>query len=403
VDERRILDLDQQAVESAKQYPRERGLFSALAAESGRPFVALVGPRGAGKTVLLRQMRSARPRSLYVSADTLDPEERLADVLRLFSERYRISSFFIDEIHFLKHFAAGLKQIYDFADASIWFSSSVALSLYSAAWDLSRRVVRHTLLPFSFREYLAFRFGLELDPLPLDTTLRQAIPSEHLRTSYRFEEYLCGGLFPHTLEAGVRLQSFENILNKILTGDIPSLEPSLTVDDLRNIGRTLSFVGNATGDEVNYSSTSRNAGVTKYKAERYLELLERSFVVRRVFPAGASVLKEPKVLLVPPYRLLYRPLEQCVGQLREDFFALAMDQHGLDFRYLKNTRGGKTPDFLIDVGGSATVVEVGGKNKGRSQFKGIDYQRKVVLYQAGESAFTGAGGRVPLHCIGFPA
>ena len=401
MDEQKVLELDEKSVQSVKQYPRKRGLFSVLADESGRPFVALVGPRGTGKTVLLRQLRSGRPASLYISADTLVPGDRLADVVRLFSERYRVTSFFIDEIHFLKHYAADLKEIYDFSNVSIWFSSSVALSLYSTAWDLSRRVVRHILLPFSFREYLSFRFGLELDPLALETVLEEEIPPDHLKTSYRFEEYLCGGLFPHTLESGIKLQSFENIVNKILTGDIPSLEPSLTMDDLGNISRTLAFVGNAAGDEVNYSSTSRNAGVTKYKAERYLELLERSFVVRRVFPAGANVLKEPKVLLVPPYRLLYRPLEQCVGQLREDFFALAMDQHGLEFRYLKNTRGGKTPDFLLDLSGSATVVEIGGRRKGRSQFKGIDYRRKVVLYQAGESAVAGAD-RVPLHCIGFP-
>jgi len=261
-------------------------------------------------------------------------------------------------------------------------------------------VIRHVLLPFSFREYLGFRFGLELAALPLDCLFRGPPPPDHLRASHRFKEYLCGGLFPHTLEAGVRLQTFENIVTKILTGDIPSLDCSPTMDDLAQIRRTLTFVGSAGGDEVNYSSVSRNAGVTKYKAERYLELLERSFLVRRVFPAGANVLKEPKVLLVPPYRLLYRPLEQCIGQLREDFFALAMDQHGLEFRYLKSTRGGKTPDFLLDLDGSATVVEVGGRRKGRSQFKGVDYERKVVLYQAGESAGPGAG-RVPLHCIGF--
>lgn len=277
----------------------------------------------------------------------------------------------------------------------------MALSLYSTAWDLSRRVIRHILLPFTFREYLAFRFGLELDPLPLETALRHPVPAAHLRTSYRLEGYLSGGLFPHTLESGTRLQAFENIVQKTLTGDIPSLEPSLTLDDLRNVERTLAFVGNASGDEVNYSSTARNAGVTKYKAEKYLELLERSFVVRRVFPAGAHVLKEPKLLLLPPYRLLYRPIEQCIGQLREDFFALAMDQHGLEFRYLKSTRGRKTPDFLLDLGGSVTVLEVGGRGKGRSRFKNIDYDRKVVLYQAGESAASG-GDRIPLHCTGFP-
>lgn len=323
----------------------------------------------------------------------------------MFADGYRVRSFYIDEIHFLRHYAADLKEIYDFTDVAVWFSSSVALSLYSTAWDLSRRVIRHTLLPFSFREYLAFSHCLELDALPLGSLFQGLAPPDHLKASHRFKEYLRGGLFPHTLEAGVRLQSFQNIVTEILTGDIPSLDRSLTMDDLAQIRRTPAFVGSARGNEVNYSSVSRNAGVTKYKAERYLdwylELLERSFLVRRVFPAGANVLKEPKVLLVPPYRLLFRPLEQCIGQLREDFFALAMDQHGLEFRYLKNTRGEKTPNFLLDLEGSATVVEVGGRRKGRSQFKGIDYERKVVLYQAGESAGPGAG-RVPLHCIGFP-
>ena len=401
MDAQKVLQLDEEAVQDAKRYVRRRNLLSALAVEPGRPFVALVGPRGTGKTVLLRQMRGERAKALYISADTLDPADRLAEIIRVFADGYRVRSFYIDEIHFLRHYAADLKEIYDFTDVAVWFSSFVALSLYSTAWDLSRRVIRHTLLPFSFREYLAFRYGLELSALPLSSLFQGPAPLDHLKTSHRFKEYLCGGLFPHTLEAGVRLQSFQNIATKILTGDIPSLDRSLTMDDLTQIRRTLAFVGSAGGDEVNYSSTSRNAGVTKYKAERYLDLLERSFLVRRVFPAGANVLKEPKVLLVPPYRLLYRPLEQCIGQLREDFFALAMDQHGLEFRYLKNTRGGKTPDFLLDLEGSATVVEVGGRRKGRSQFKGVDYERKVVLYQAGESSGAGAG-RFPLHCIGFP-
>ena len=38
--------------------------------------------------------------------------------------------------------------------------------------------------------------------------------------------------------------------------------------------------------------------------------------------------------------------------------------------------------------------------RGRSQFKGLTYDRKVVLFHGDDQAHT-PGHRVPLHCIGF--
>ena len=119
-----------------------------------------------------------------------------------------------------------------------------------------------------------------------------------------------------------------------------------------------------------------------------------------VFPASTNVLKEPKVVMQPPYRLLYSSYDSAIGAVREDFFALAMHQHRVAFRYAKTTRGGKTPDFIMDLDGSATVIEVGGRGKGRSQFKGVEYERKVVLFD-GENGGIRPAARVPLFYIGF--
>jgi hypothetical protein len=47
------------------------------------------------------------------------------------------------------------------------------------------------------------------------------------------------------------------------------------------------------------------------------------------------------------------------------------------------------------------ILEVGGKGKGRSQFKGLDYDTKIVLAHAAEVVPV-PGRRLPLHCIGFP-
>jgi predicted AAA+ superfamily ATPase len=67
--------------------------------------------------------------------------------------------------------------------------------------------------------------------------------------------------------------------------------------DLDMIGKLLAFIGRSPIEGINYSSISQNLGITKYMAERFVALLERSFLLRRVLPAGTNVLREPKIFL----------------------------------------------------------------------------------------------------------
>ena len=95
-------------------------------------------------------------------------------------------------------------------------------------------------------------------------------------------------------------------------------------------------------------------------------------------PKGTNILKEPKILMALPYRLLFIDYEQAVGGLREDFFVEMMRSLDIDFYYLKSTRGAKTPDYLVPFNNGDIIIEIGGKKKGREQFKGI--QTKKSLY-----------------------
>jgi predicted AAA+ superfamily ATPase len=68
----------------------------------------------------------------------------------------------LDEIHFSDDGMGALKQIYDFLDVRVFFTSSVALRIRDSVYDLARRVSLHSLDYFSFREYLEFRFAAYL-------------------------------------------------------------------------------------------------------------------------------------------------------------------------------------------------------------------------------------------------
>jgi predicted AAA+ superfamily ATPase len=373
-----LFEMDQLARSEGRQYTRKRALFEKLTDEKGRHFTGIVGPRGAGKTVLLKQLALARPDSLYVSMDTIEEDEDFFETIRFLGERHGIRLLLLDEIHLSPRLQICLKTAYELLPVRIVFTSSVALAMHDTAADLARRVKLVTLNPFTFGEYLSFSQGVDVPPLSLESLIAKDWSVEHLRHGFRFDEYLRGGLYPFALQESDSLPFLRNILEKIIRHDIP-LVARLTTDELPKIEKTLAFIGRSPVDGISYTSVARNVGVTSYKAEAYIRLLERAFVLNPVFPAGTNVLKEPKVLMRLPFRLLYQPYDQALGALREDFFCEALRVCGQPFHYLKTVRGAKTPDYILDDGKDGLVFEVGGRGKGREQFKGIRSARTLVL------------------------
>ena len=375
-----LLELDRLAREEGKRYTKERFLYSRLLSQRGRHFVGIIGQRGVGKTVLLKQLASESDRSFYLSLDSVEAPEvgDLFQITKKLVEQYGISLLLVDEIHFDREFRQKLKAIYDFLDLRIIFTSSVALALFESAYDLSRRVRLETLYPFSFREYVFFKTGKKLPALTLHEIASGSDFSEYLRYGDLFEDYIQGGLMPFAMEEPDVLPVMANIIQTIIRRDIPEIA-RLRTDEVALLEKVLSFVGRSAVDGINYSSISRNLGITKYKAEQYLRILEQAFLVNPVFPAGTNVLRESKVLLYPPIRLLYRDYAEALGGLREDFFTLSLRIHGSDFDYLKSTRGAKIPDFLVREGEGEIVVEIGGKRKGYEQFKGISVEKRLIL------------------------
>ena len=396
MDSKTILQLNETALTQGKSFRLKRFVFQNILDDTGKHHIGLVGPRGSGKTIILKQLLAHFPDSAcYLSLDTVTITS-LFQTIQTLHDTYKFTLFLIDEIHHERQHSRELKKIYDFLDVRVIFSSSVALSLHETAYDLSRRVNLVAINPFSFREYLYFTKGLELPSLSVTQLMEKQWEAAHIRQEIHFETFLRGGLFPFALEEPNVVPLLSNILDKIITSDIPLIGRLLT-DEIPLLHRLVRFIGSSPPDGINYSSLSHNLKITKYKAEQYVRLLEQAFVLKCVMPVGTNVMKEPKILMRLPYRLLFQPYESAIGAIREEFFSEMMICKGLSFTYLKSTRGAKTPDYLVQSESESYVIEIGGPGKGREQFKGFDGKKNLILVHGTENR----GIKRPLFLIGF--
>ncbi|MFO7937562.1 MAG: AAA family ATPase [Kiritimatiellia bacterium] len=394
-----ILELHSLAKNAGCKYTRRRELFKQLLDDSGKHFVGIFGPRGAGKTILLQQYALQDESAYYISADTLEPEDNLWDIVSALVEHYKARTILIDEIHFQTEATALLKKMYDFLDVKVIFSSSVALAMHSSAYDLSRRVKLLELRNFSFREYISFKLDADLPLLDLEALERGEWSVPHLESGRLFDDYLLKGyILPFALEEPDALSILESIVDKVIERDIPMVD-KVTLPETEHIRNILRFMGRSAIDGISYSSLSSNLGITKYKVKQYVASLEKAFLLHRVMPEGTNVLREPKILMAPPLRFLYNQGESALGGIREDFFVESMRQAGMEIGYLKGVRGQKTPDYLIRDANGKLVVEIGGKGKGREQFKGINVDRKLILAHTD----IPVKGKIPLFMAGFLA
>ena len=375
--------LDRLAREEGRSYPKTRAAFLSLSKQKSKVFHGLIGPRGVGKTILLKQLLNATSDSFYISVDVLDENDNLFSLAEDLSKNFGVRNLLLDEVHFSSSIDRDLKKIFDFLDLKIIFTSSVSLLMQESAYDLSRRVLLHPIRQFSFREYLFFSdHSEEMNVLSIENLVSGNYSSGYLRWEDLFERYLQKAILPFSLESQEPLLQLKNILAKVIQKDLPRVA-SLRVEELDRIEKLLSFIGKSSVDGINPSSLSRNLGITKYKAEQYLALLEKAFILKCVPPTGSNVLQEPKVLLCPPYRLLYSSFEDSIGGLREDFATEMLEGAGLQYFYLKNSKGKKCPDYLVKNVNTELIVEIGGKGKGKQQFKGIHKDLPCVVFSQG--------------------
>ncbi|MCG6534798.1 MAG: ATP-binding protein [Syntrophales bacterium LBB04] len=259
-------------------YIRQKQLDNLRQLTSPGKIVVLYGARRTGKTTLVQEfLKEVQEESrLVVSGEDIAVHDFLAsrsiEKLRAFVGSSRL--LVIDEAQRITDIGLNLKLIVDHIEGV------KVIATGSSSFDLARNIGE----PLTGRKYT-----LRLYPLAQMEIGANENPAQ---TSANLESRLIYGSYPEIVlmaDNRRREQYLQEIVASYLYKDV------LELDGVRHsakIGRLLQLIAFQIGREVSYAELAANLGMSKNTAERYLDLLEKAFVVVRLPGFSRNLRKE---------------------------------------------------------------------------------------------------------------
>lgn len=235
------------------------------------------GPRQVGKTTLLRQLVDQRnEKTLWLNCDNPDDRSDLTDatVTSLTNLIGSNTLVIVDEAQRVKNIGLTLKLIVDnIPNAQVIASGSSALELANEINEpLTGRKGEFHLYPFSTQE------------MAEDSSERQEKRLLEARMIY--------GFYPEVVKNPTDARDIlEEITSSYLYKDI------LTLDQVRKpviLQKLLLALALQVGSEIPFNELGNTIGIDKETAEKYLGLLEKSFVVFRLNSFNRNMRREIK-------------------------------------------------------------------------------------------------------------
>ena len=226
--------------------------------------VVLYGPRRVGKTTLIRQyQRRYDPEALLVSGEDIVVREYLESEslakLRAFVGRRR--TLIIDEAQHVRQIGLNLKLLADHVEGLRIVATG------SSSFDLAQQAGE----PLTGRK-------ITLLLLPLAQLELQGVETAH-ETSALLEMRLVYGSYPEVVlmeSAEDREIYLKELIGSYLFKDILQLEGVRHADKLLRLVQLLAF---QVGRETSVSELGNQLGMSKNTVNRYLDLLEKAYVI----------------------------------------------------------------------------------------------------------------------------
>ena len=224
----------------------------------------LMGARQVGKTTLLRALSKDWDNALWLTGDELETQKMFENptITRLKTELAGVKYLIVDEAQRLPNVGLGLKLITDhLRHIQLLVTGSSAFELSNRLNEsLMGRTFEYKLYPVSFTEMANYH------------TLRE----EKQLLFYR----LIYGYYPdvvtHPEDARKILQ---NLIQNFLYKDMLLLESVKKPDKIVKLLQALAF---QVGSQVSYNELSKLVGMNVATVEKYITMLEQSFVLFRL-------------------------------------------------------------------------------------------------------------------------
>ena len=319
--------------------------------------IFIVGPRQVGKTTLVKYLLDKYgKRENYYNCELLKIRQLLESKdPYLFKDLVGDSKFIVlDEAHSVNEIGKALKLIHDtFPEIQIIATGSSSFQLKNKSDEpLTGRAFDFLLLPFSLKEVSEKTGKVEI--------------LSGVGNILRF------GLYPELIGKGEDESKMilDNLTSRYLYKDVLEFE---TIKKSDKIIRLLQLIAFQVGSEASINELSMKIGINRNTVERYLDLLEKAYVIFRLKAFSGNPRKEItkkekfyfydtgiRNSLISQYNPL--DVRNDVGALWENFCINELIKNSINKGEKKNyffwrSLKGEEIDFLEETGGKITAYE----------------------------------------------
>lgn len=235
---------------------------------------AIIGARQVGKSTLSKKILANYPNSIYLDLE-LEKNQRILTAPYLFFEQNKDKLICLDEIQFLPDV---FKEMRGFIDEHpktkfLVLGSSSPELLRQSSETLAGRIFYYELTPFLFTE---------------------------IKEKVDLQQYWLKGGFPKSILNDAEFSSkwLSNYIKTYLERDIQQFGYNLPPENLK---RLWIMIAHLNGQLLNYAQLSHSLGVSAPTVKNYIDILEHTFMVRRLHPYFINIkkriVKSPKIYI----------------------------------------------------------------------------------------------------------
>ncbi len=351
--------------------------------------VAIVGARQAGKTTFLKeQVRSFK--SSYLLFDDPDIRTLFEEDIKKFEKQYLENAdiFIFDEVQYCKNAGRNLKYLAD-TGRKLWITSSSEMILSKEVLSyLVGRVSILRLYPFSLKEFFDAKGQKEFNQLILQRTI--------------WEHIVYGGYPKVVIEQDSELKKtmLRDIYETMILKDIAQ---TFSIEDIKSLEEFTRHLALNIGGVISYETISKDLKISFQTVKKYLDAMEKSYLIVRVQPFYTNktkeITKQPKTYFVDTglRNIIAKDNEkEPSGMLFENYVAAEIIKRGLTLKYWR-TKSKAEVDFIIEHDGEVIPIEVKlnasekVEKSLRSFIEIYKPKRAFVISYKGESATRRAG------------